>query len=412
MNPMKKIVSLVLALMMLCSAACIASAEEPVTLEFVNWGSAETTTNTAFTAMLEGFMAKYPWITVEVTESNYDGVNTSLQTRCAVEDYPDVAQVSNQWVAALYDLDGLLPLEDLFDAETIADFYTGSMEGTIIDGKHYSAAWIMQPFGLYCNMDLLAQAGYDHVPATWKEFIQMAYDVAKLGKNADGATIYGLTFGTQVLANAGYGILPFIWAHGAQFTDENGAIAFNSEATVAAYTEIQDMAKAGVLPLGNQIVDNRALFGNGQAAFHIDAPSQVANFSAVNLAVANIPETNTITSDHHLVAFSGTEHPAECALLIDYLSGPEGMDIYTQHNSVICARYSVENLPYFQNLEGTTADFYKMAPNAKSLPVQSAKFVPAMEAIAEGIQKLCINGDAPADVVAETAAKLVEYYGK
>ena len=180
---MKKILSLALAVLMLFSVTSFAAAEnhEPVTLEFVCWGAAETTTAPAFNAMIEGFMAKYPWITVEVTESNYDGVNTSLQNRCAVEDYPDVAQVSNQWVAALYDLDGLLPLEDLFDAETIADFYTGSMEGTIINGKHYSAAWIMQPFGLYCNMDLLAAAGYDHVPATWAEFIQMAYDVAKLG---------------------------------------------------------------------------------------------------------------------------------------------------------------------------------------------------------------------------------------
>lgn len=411
---MKKILSLALAVLMLFSVTSFAAAEnhEPVTIEFVCWGAAETTTAPAFNAMIEGFMAKYPWITVEVTESNYDGVNTSLQNRCAVEDYPDVAQVSNQWVAALYDLDGLLPLEDLFDAETIADFYTGSMEGTIINGKHYSAAWIMQPFGLYCNMDLLAAAGYDHVPATWAEFIQMAYDVAKLGTTAEGGTIYGLTIGTQVLANAGYGILPFIWAHGAEFFDKDGAIAFNSPATVEAYTEIQEMAKAGVLPLGNQVVDNRALFGNGQAAFHIDAPSQVVNFSAVNLEVANIPETSTITSDHHLVAFSGTEHPAECALLIDYLSGPEGMDLYTQHNSVICARYSVEALDYFQNLQGTTANFYKMAPSAKSLPVQSAKFVPAMEAIAEGVQDLCINLTDPATVVAATAEKLIGYYGK
>ena len=410
---MKKLVALVLALTMLCSMAAFAVAEEehePVTIEFLCWGAAETTTADAFNAMIEGFEAKYPWITVEVTESNYDGVNTSLLTRVASGSAPDVAQVSNQWVAAYVEMEGVIPLEELFDEATIADFYTGSMEGTIIGGKHYSAAWIMQPYGLYCNMDLLAQAGYDHVPTTWAEYIQMARDVAKIGKNAEGNTVYGLTLGTQVLANAGYGILPYIWAHGGEFFAEDGSLAFNSEATVAAYTELQDLVKEGVIATGLQIVDNRSLFGNGQVAFHIDAPSQVANFSKINLAVANIPETSTITSDHHICVFEGTEHPEECALLVDYLTGPEGMDLYTQHNSVICARYSVESLPYFQNVEGTTAVFFKMAPTAKSLPVQTSSFVAAMEAIAEGVQSLTIGLEDPAKVVEETAVALSEYY--
>ena len=98
---MKRIVVLVLAIAMLCSVTAFSSAQEhaPVTIEFLCWGAAETTTAPAFTAMINGFMAKYPWITVEVTESNYDGVNTSLLTRVASGDAPDVAQVSNQWVA-------------------------------------------------------------------------------------------------------------------------------------------------------------------------------------------------------------------------------------------------------------------------------------------------------------------------
>ena len=409
---MKKIVALVLALVMLCSVAAIATAEEhePVTIEFLCWGAAETTTAPAFTAMIEGFMAKYPWITVEVTESNYDGVNTSLLTRVASGDAPDVAQVSNQWVAAYVEMDGVIALEDLFDDATIADFNAGSMEGTVIGGKHYSAAWIMQPFGLYCNMDLLAAAGYDHTPTTWAEYIQMARDVAKLGTNAEGNAVYGIALGTQVLANGGYGILPYIWAHGAEFFGDDGSVTFNSEATVAAYTEIQDLVKEGVIATGLQIVDNRSLFGNGQVAFHIDAPSQVKNFANVNLEVCAIPETSTITSDHHICVFEGTEHPEECALLVDYLTGPEGMDLYTQNNSVICARYSVEELPYFQNLEGTTAVFFKLAGVAKSLPVQTSSFVAAMESIASGIQSLTIGLEDPATVVADTAAKLAEYY--
>ena len=136
---MKKILAIVLALAMILSlAACGSKAEEtkpaesvktteaaktetvkeekePVTLEFLCWGAAEETTADAFKAMLDGFMEKYPWITVEVTESNYDAVNTSLLTRIAAQDAPDVAQVSNQWVATYYEMGGLLPLDERRD---------------------------------------------------------------------------------------------------------------------------------------------------------------------------------------------------------------------------------------------------------------------------------------------------------
>ena len=130
---------------------------------------------------------------MEVTESNYDAVNTSLLTRIAAQDAPDVAQVSNQWVATYYEMGGLLPLDEYMSAETLADFYPGTMSGTNIDGHQYSATWITQPFALYCNSDLLAAAGYDHTPTTWDELIEMSYAVAALGKNADGNTVYGRT---------------------------------------------------------------------------------------------------------------------------------------------------------------------------------------------------------------------------
>lgn len=103
---MKKILAIVLALAMILSlAACGSKAEEtkpaesvktteaaktetvkeekePVTLEFLCWGAAEETTADAFKAMLDGFMEKYPWITVEVTESNYPIISAVIRSFC------------------------------------------------------------------------------------------------------------------------------------------------------------------------------------------------------------------------------------------------------------------------------------------------------------------------------------------
>lgn len=366
---MKKILAIVLALAMILSlAACGSKAEEtkpaesvktteaaktetvkeekePVTLEFLCWGAAEETTADAFKAMLDGFMEKYPWITVEVTESNYDAVNTSLLTRIAAQDAPDVAQVSNQWVATYYEMGGLLPLDEYMSAETLADFYPGTMSGTNIDGHQYSATWITQPFALYCNSDLLAAAGYDHPPTTWDELIEMSYAVAALGKNADGNTVYG-----------------------------------------------------------------RTLFGNGQVAFHIDAPSQLKNWTEVNVTTSLIPGSYSFSSDHHIIASANTEHPEECALFIDYMTGIEAMEKYTSFTDVMPGRTSVEALDYYKNLNDNMSVFYKAAAQCKALPVNSSNFVAAMELLATAVQRVTIGNEDPATVAAETHDQLVEMY--
>ena len=383
---------------------------EPVTLEFLCWGAAEATTADAFNAMLNAFHEKYPWITVEVTESNYDAVNTSLLTRIASNSAPDVAQVSNQWVATYYEMGGLLPLDEYMSAETLADYYPGTMSGTNIGGHQYSATWITQPFALYCNMDLLSAAGYDHTPTTWDEMLEMAYAVKDLGKNADGNVVYGRTVSTQVLANAGYVSLIDVWANGGDFYSEDGSILYGDDATVAALTELQKEAKEGVIALGNQIVDNRALFGNNQVAFHIDAPSQLVNWSNVNVVTSLIPGAASFSSDHHIAAFANTEHPEECALFIDFMTGIEAMELYTSYCDVMPGRASVEALDYYKNLNDNMSVFYKAASECKPLPVNSSNFVAAMELLATAVQRVTIGDEAPAAVAEDTHNQLVEMY--
>ena len=433
---MKKILAIVLTLAMVLSlAACGSSApeetqaaaapaateapkaeepkaeeKEPVTLEFLCWGAAEATTAGAFEDMLNGFMEKYPWITVEVTESNYDAVNTTLLTRIAAQDAPDVAQVSNQWVATYYEMGGLLPLDEYMSAETLADYYPGTMSGTNIDGHQYSATWITQPFALYCNADLLAEAGYDHTPTTWDELIEMSYAVAALGKNAAGNTVYGRTLGTQVLANAGYCSMIDVWANGGDFYAADGSIQYGDEATVAALAEMQKEVQDGVIAAGNQIVDNRALFGNGQVAFHIDAPSQLKNWTEVNVVTSLIPGAASFSSDHHIIATTSSEHPEECALFIEYMTGIEAMDRYTSFCDVMPGRSSVEALDYYKNLNDNMSVFYKAAADCKPLPVNSSNFVAAMELLATAVQRVTIGNEDPATVAADTHDQLVEMY--
>lgn len=415
-NQMRKLGMLLLMVCLVLSSAfsnaqseapVAPAAKENVKLEFFCWGAAEATTSAAFKAMIEGFEAKYPWIKVEVTTSNYDGVNSTLRNRIAAGDAPDVAQVSDQWVATYHEMGGLLPLSDVLSADTLKDFYAAQKVGTTYDGKLYSAPWIMQPCELYYNKDLLAAAGVDKVPATWQEVQNAAVKIAALGKDASGNKIYGRSLNSKLLANAGYGSLPDVWGYGGDVTDANGKVVFNSKETITAYTNLQNLVKAGVVPQGLQIVDCRTLFGNGQVGFHVDAPSQATNWKKINLGVIII---DTYSSNHHLIAGANTKHPKECALLIDYLTGPEGMALYNKSTFVIPSRTSVEGLDAYKNLSATMSQFVAGAATARALPVKSSGFVAAMEGIANGLQRIVINNEDVATVVADMDKMLKTYY--
>lgn len=410
---MKKITVLVIVIALIAvsvfanGANETSSSDEEVTITFFNWGSNENTTAAAFEAMIKGFEEKYPNIHVEVETSNYDGVNTTLLNRCASGDTPDVAQISNQWLKAYYDMGAVLPVDEYLSEDVLNDFYEGALSGVEFDGEHYySAPWIMQPCELYCNMDLLNKAGFDHVPESWDEMMDMAYAITELGQTESGAKIYGRSLNSKLLANAGYGSFPDVWENGGDIVVD-GKVVFNSPETVKAYADLQKAVNDGVAPSGLQIVDCRTLFGNGQIGFHVDAPSQASNWTDINMEVAII---DTYSSDHHLAMFANTEHPEECALFIEYLTGPEGMALYNESTFVIPARKSVESIDAYKNLDPIQAQFLKGAATARSLPVGSATFVAAMEDIANGIQRIVINGEDPATVVAEVAAKLEERY--
>ena len=173
---------------------------------------------------------------------------------------------------------------------------------------------------------------------------------------------------------------------------------------------MQKEIQEGVIAAGNQIVDNRTLFGNGQVAFHVDAPSQLKNWTEVNVTTSLIPGSYSFSSDHHIIASANTEHPEECALFIDYMTGIEAMEKYTSFTDVMPGRTSVEALDYYKNLNDNMSVFYKAAAQCKALPVNSSNFVAAMELLATAVQRVTIGNEDPATVAAETHDQLVEMY--
>lgn len=361
--------------------------KEPVTIEFASWYAAEETTSPSMYAMIEAFQEKYDWITVNVTEYAYNNLSEQLLVRGAGGTAPDVSQVNAGWVASLVEMEVLNSMNDILPENVLNDFYSGASEGFTYDGQVMAATMIRNPFCMYYNKTLLEKAGYteaDMQDLSWEKFNQISKDIAALGTNDDGNVVYGRSLSTALLSGTGYYFYNDLFANGAAYADGDGNITFGSEGTVAAFTQVKDLVEAKAVAPGLEIKENRTLFGNGQIGFHFDIASQKGTFLATSargdafaeeIGVAAVPgNVPTFATDHALVSFKQSEHPEECALLIDFLTGPEGMEIYTKDLDAICARTTASEIDYYKNLNADMQVFLEAASTAEGLNAKSSKF--------------------------------------
>ena len=396
--------------------------KEPVTIEFSSWYAAEETTSATLYNMVKAFEEKYPWITVNVT---YNNLAEQLLVRGAGGTAPDVSQVNAGWVAGLVEMDVLNSMNDILSADVLSDFYAGANDSFTYDGKVMAGTMIRNPFCMYYNKTLLTAAGYteaDLKDLSWDKFIQMCKDIAALGKNEDGNVVYGRSLSTALLSGTGYYFYNDLFANHAAYADAEGNITFGSQGTIDAMTQVQDLVKCGAIAPGLEIKENRTLFGNGQVGFHFDIASQKNTFLATSakgdayadeigvcLVPGNVP---TFATDHALVCFKQTEHPEECALLIDFLTGPEGMAIYTKDLNAICARTSTSEIDYYKDLNADMQVFLEAAGTAEGLNAKSSNFDNAMLLIAQALQRVTINMEDPATVVNEIDGEMKALYGQ
>ena len=430
---MKRVVTLLMLLVMtstLIFSAAQSEAvqkEKQVTIEFANWLISEDNTRPAMQAMIDAFEAKYPWINVVITGYAYNSVQDQLLIRSAGGTPPDVAQIAPIWVASLADMGALKPVNEILSAEVMGDFFASSTGGTFINGSQMSAPWTINPVLVFYNKKLLAQAGFHEAPKSWEEMHMMAEKVAALGTDAGGNRIYGRSVASKLLPGAGYFFFVDMWANGGEFTDPSGKVVFNQPGTVKAFAEAQRLFRNGTVAPGLEIKDNRNLFALGRMAFHLDIASMIKTFSIMSpkgeafredYDVMMVPGGMgnpgvTFSTDHHLVAFKDSKHPAEAALLIDFLTGKEGMDVYTSHGvDVLPGRATALEAPYYKNLDPMNTKFADALPLARALPVQSAAFNAACEEVAYAIQRVCINWESPEKVVREIDARLKELYNQ
>lgn len=226
--------------------------------------------NEAEQEIIDNFTAENPDITVQFEKVAFADYDTKLTTELRAGTGPDVFRVNHPnvqlWAGAGY-------LADLTDAMADIDtsnFVPGLLSIGGVDGTFYALPIDTGNRALWYNPKLLESVGVTEPPSTWAELLDT------VGKFKDNADVYGYCFVTNSdYAMAYETVGPYMaQAGGVILSDATPAqaIAATEEATVAAVTLLQDIAKTGEIPPGSANMDGdtrSALFAGGQCALMI-----------------------------------------------------------------------------------------------------------------------------------------------
>lgn len=129
-------------------------------------------TQDAYSKVLEGFQAANPDIEVKFSTTNgaQAGYQQTLQTRISGGQLADVFVAPPEQLAELVKNGVVKDLTDEPFMESIGD--TNKAQSTV-DGRVYSMSTTAWSNAYAYNKDLLAKAGYESIPETWDEFIDM-----------------------------------------------------------------------------------------------------------------------------------------------------------------------------------------------------------------------------------------------
>jgi len=169
---MKKIMSLVLAALMLLSVAVSFSALAEEQKELVFWHYYEE--GSSFTANLQKLFDKYheenPSVTIRMEIKQFSDLKQDLMIASVTGTLPDLVYIDNCDTVAFAALGILADLSEAFEGyEDFEDYFPAILDCCKYEGKLYAVPALTNNIGFYYNKDMFAEAGITEVPTNWEE---------------------------------------------------------------------------------------------------------------------------------------------------------------------------------------------------------------------------------------------------
>ena len=259
---MKKLLAILLTALMLLSFVS-AFAEEEITLQLWSIATESDSSHQTYVDAIAAYEAEHPGIKIEHTSTENNAYKTKIKAAMSSgEELPDIFFTwSMGFLGEFVNAGRVVCLDDYYPA--YADELPEAMTVNVrYDNKMFGVPYTMSLVTLYANMDLLAQVGYDHIPATYDEMIACC-DALK----AAGIIPFGVS-GKEAWCLSEY-VEPLVIKSvgGDKLRDMyNGVASWNDEGVIKAIAAFQDMVTKEYFDpsapaLGNDEVKNNFIAG-------------------------------------------------------------------------------------------------------------------------------------------------------
>jgi ABC-type glycerol-3-phosphate transport system substrate-binding protein len=332
----KSLILVVLLCLLMVTAIVPATAQDDVTitwLRLAEWGEADP-------SIIEAFEASHPGIKVEVEEIPFSELVSQINLRFGADDTSiDLISADVPLVSSYGYRGWLLPLDDVFTEEELADFLPAALAAGTYDGQLLAAPVSTSTQLLYYNAEVFEAAGVTPPGQddrwTWEEVVEAAQALQVVGDD-DQVEVWGFQWEQTTAA---YQLLPLVGSLGGDYIGEDGLTVdgvLNSEEWLQAATFYYDVYNTyGVAPQSDTI-NGPDLFVNGNLAMLIAGPWQINNFAEnadFEWSVSRHPyfdgaEIATSTGSWHIAVNSLSEHPEEAKAFARWISTGEGAEMW------------------------------------------------------------------------------------
>ncbi len=285
--------------------------------------------------LIPEFEALHPGLHVHVQQLPWRGAHEKLLTAVVGESTPDVAPLGNTWIPEFAMIGALDALDAPVSRSAVvneSDYFAGVWDTNRFEERLYGVPWYVDTRLIFYRRDLLADAGFDHPPATWGEWIEMlrALDARfKAQGRSESTPLFIQLYEPELLLALALQQGPVL--------DEAGRFGnFRSEGFRRALEFYVSIFQAGLAPtVGNATIGNLwDEFARGTFVFFVSGPWQLGELArrlppelAGAWATAPLPGRDGLGSSlalgSSLVVFSGSKKKAAAWQLIEYLSQPD-----------------------------------------------------------------------------------------
>ena len=334
---MKKVLSMVLAAMMLLSLCSFASAEDVVELEFV-YHKTESNAIDAMETVINNFNAANPGIKVNFVQ--VPDTATVLQSRAQLNEMPDMFGCTTGNMFELMFEDGIIM--DLTGQEFLSSVEPSSLEMSTYQGKNWRLPYSLSCYGLYVRTDIFEEQGLA-LPTTWDELMDVCEKLT-----AAGITPFALPDKTMVYQRMER-MMSFMSEDDTEFKQiAAGELEAKDSKLLQNYANASLQIVNYMTPesLGAEYTESYQQLIAGQAAMTINGGWSLATLKDYDpdIKVALIPMPNptgeeskvVVSIDTNFCISSSTKHPEECLKFFEYLAQPEVAQVYANKEGSPC----------------------------------------------------------------------------